>query len=59
MYCHQFPTLACVTGNGWVRSPADNKAPLTVSEISGFREEEAKTVSPLRWEEAERMVSVT
>ena len=59
MYCHRFPTLACVTGNGRVRSPEDNKAPLTVSEISSVREDKAKTVSLLRWEEAERMVSVT
>ncbi len=59
MYCHRFPTPACVTGNGRVRSPEDNKAPSAASGISGDREVKTKTVSLLRWEEAERMVCVT
>ena len=26
MYCHWYPTRACVTGNSGVRSPCDNVA---------------------------------
>ena len=38
VYCHRFSTSTCVIGNDGMGSSKDNKAPFTISEISGFRE---------------------